>query len=266
KSKEYNYRNAIIVGKESTSAVLADIFQIRKDYGINFIGYYDDQAECHQTRGGIRDFFRDADKLDLDLIYIHGQLEPNLVKKVIILADENYITVKMIPVESIQMKKNLSWSRYGDFFVMNVNKTPLDNAINRFAKRVFDILFAGFVILFVLSWLIPVVGLLIKLESKGPVFFIQKRNGVNDKVFNCLKFRSMNPNDFSDVKQATKNDSRITRAGAYLRASSLDEMPQFINVFLGDMSVVGPRPHTVPMNQTFKTQIERYNLRHKIRP
>lgn len=261
-----NYRNAVIVGKGGTSPKLADVFRIRKDFGINFLGYFDDQADCNQTRGGIKNFFEDAPKLDLDLIYIHEHLEPALVKKVIDFADENYIKVKMIPGGSLQLEKNLSFSKYGDFFVINVNDIPLDNPINSLAKRAFDIVFASLVTIFILSWLIPLVGLLIKLESRGPVFFIQKRNGVNNQVFNCLKFRSMTPNDYADTKQAIKNDPRVTRIGSFLRNTSLDEMPQFLNVLVGDMSIVGPRPHTIPMNQTFKTQINRYNSRHKIRP
>jgi putative colanic acid biosynthesis UDP-glucose lipid carrier transferase len=266
RAKGNNYRNAVIVGKGSTSPRLADVFRIRKDFGINFLGYFDDQAECNQTRGGIDDFFGEAPNLDLDLIYIQEELEPALVKRVIDFADENYIKVKMIPGGSLQLEKNLSFSKYGDFFVINVNEIPLDNLLNSFAKRTFDLLFASLVTLFILSWLIPLVGLLIKLESRGPVFFIQKRNGVNNKIFNCLKFRSMTPNDYSDTKQATKNDPRVTRIGSFLRNTSLDEMPQFLNVLTGDMSIVGPRPHTIPMNETFKTQIERYNSRHKIRP
>jgi putative colanic acid biosynthesis UDP-glucose lipid carrier transferase len=266
RAKGNNYRNAVIVGKGSTSPRLADVFRIRKDFGINFLGYFDDQADCSQTRGGIKDFFGQAPSLDLDLIYIQEQLEPALVKRVIDFADENYIKVKMIPGGSLQLEKNLSFSKYGDFFVINVNEIPLDNPLNSIAKRTFDIFFAGLVTIFILSWLIPLVGILIKLESKGPVFFIQKRNGVNNKVFNCLKFRSMTPNDYADTHQATKNDPRVTRIGSFLRNSSLDEMPQFLNVLTGDMSIVGPRPHTIPMNQTFKTQIERYNSRHKIRP
>ncbi len=261
-----NYRNAVIVGKGGTSPRLADVFRIRKDFGINFLGYFDDQADCSQTRGSIPQFFEDAHGLDLDIIYIHEHLEPALVKKIIDFADENYIKVKMIPGGSLQLEKNLSFSRYGDFFVINVNEIPLDNALNGIAKRAFDIVFASLVTIFILSWLIPLVGILIKLESKGPVFFIQKRNGINNKEFNCLKFRSMTPNDYADVKQATKNDPRVTKTGSFLRNSSLDEMPQFLNVLMGDMSIVGPRPHTIPMNQTFKTQIERYNSRHKIRP
>ncbi len=266
RAKGNNYQNAVIIGKEGTSPKLADVFRIRKDFGINFLGYFDDQADCNQTRGGIESFFQEAPSLDLDLIYIQEQLEPSLVKKVIDYADENYIKVKMIPGGSLQLEKNLSFSRYGDFFVINVNEIPLDHALNSLAKRAFDIVFAGLVTIFILSWLIPLVGILIKLESRGPVFFIQKRNGVNNEVFNCLKFRSMTPNDYADTKQATKNDPRVTRIGAFLRNSSLDEMPQFLNVLMGDMSIVGPRPHTIPMNQTFKTQIERYNSRHKIRP
>ncbi|WP_111669067.1 exopolysaccharide biosynthesis polyprenyl glycosylphosphotransferase [Algoriphagus litoralis] len=266
RAKGNNYRNAVIVGKGSTSPKLADVFRIRKDFGINFLGYFDDQADCNQTRGGIKDFFGQAPNLDLDLIYIQEQLEPALVKRVIDFADENYIKVKMIPGGSLQLEKNLSFSKYGDFFVINVNEIPLDNPLNSIAKRTFDVFFAGLVTIFILSWLIPLVGILIKLESKGPVFFIQKRNGVNNKVFNCLKFRSMTPNDYADTQQATKNDPRVTRIGSFLRNSSLDEMPQFLNVLTGDMSIVGPRPHTIPMNQTFKTQIERYNSRHKIRP
>lgn len=266
RAKGNNYRNAVIVGKAGTSPRLADVFKIRKDFGINFLGYFDDQADCNQTRGGIKDFFGEAPNLDLDLIYIQEQLEPVLVKRIIDFADENYIKVKMIPGGSLQLEKNLSFSKYGDFFVINVNEIPLDNPLNSFAKRTFDVFFASLVTLFILSWLIPLVGILIKLESKGPVFFIQKRNGVNNKVFNCLKFRSMTPNDYADSKQAVKNDPRVTRIGSFLRNSSLDEMPQFLNVLTGDMSIVGPRPHTIPMNQTFKSQIERYNSRHKIRP
>ncbi|RIW18457.1 exopolysaccharide biosynthesis polyprenyl glycosylphosphotransferase [Algoriphagus lacus] len=266
RSQGNNYQNAVIVGKGGTSPKLADVFKIRKDFGINFLGYFDDQADCNQTRGGISSFFEEAPDLDLDLIYIHEQLEPALVKRVIDFADENYIKVKMIPGGSLQLEKNLSFSKYGDFFVINVNDIPLDHALNSFVKRAFDLVFASLVTIFILSWLIPLVGILIKLESRGPVFFIQKRNGVNNQVFNCLKFRSMTPNDYADTQQAVKNDPRVTRIGAFLRNSSLDEMPQFLNVLMGDMSIVGPRPHTIPMNQTFKTQIERYNSRHKIRP
>jgi len=261
-----NYRNAVIIGKGGTSPKLADVFRIRKEFGINFLGYFDNQSDCNLTRGGVNSFFDQAQDLDLDLIYIHEKLEVALVKKVIEFADENYIKVKMIPGGSLQLEKNLTFSRYGDFFVINVNEIPLDNAVNGFAKRAFDIIFSVLVIVFILSWLIPLVGLLIKLESRGPVFFIQKRNGINNNVFECLKFRSMTPNDYGDTMQAVKNDPRVTKIGAFLRNTSLDEMPQFINVLLGDMSIVGPRPHTIPMNETFKTQIHRYNSRHKIRP
>jgi putative colanic acid biosynthesis UDP-glucose lipid carrier transferase len=266
RAKGNNYQNAVIVGKGVTSPKLADVFRIRKDFGINFLGYFDDKADCNQTRGGILEFFEEAPNLDLDVIYIHEKLDSILVKKIIDFADENYIKVKMIPGRSLQLEKNLSFSKYGDLFVINVNEIPLDNPLNSFAKRVFDVMFAGLVTVFILSWLIPLVGILIKLESRGPVFFIQKRNGINNHVFNCLKFRSMTPNDYSDTLQATKNDPRVTRIGAFLRNTSLDEMPQFLNVLMGDMSIVGPRPHTIPMNETFKTQIERYNSRHKIKP
>lgn len=261
-----NYRNAVILGKGGTSPRLADFFRIRKDFGINFLGYFDDHAPCELTRGNINQFFEKASQLDLDLIYIQEHLDTEVVKRIIDFAEENYIKVKMIPGESLQLNKNFSFSRYGDFFVINVNEIPLDSLANSILKRSFDIVFASLVTIFILSWFIPLVGLLIKLESKGPIFFIQRRNGINNKEFKCLKFRSMTPNEYADVQQASKLDPRVTKIGSFLRTSSLDEMPQFLNVLLGDMSIVGPRPHTVPMNRTFKTQIQRYNSRHKIRP
>jgi putative colanic acid biosynthesis UDP-glucose lipid carrier transferase len=262
----HNFRRAVILGTGGTSDQLAQVFKMRRDFGIKFLGYYDDKDVSSQTRGNIKKFFEEAIDLNIDQIYISEHLEEKKVKKVINFADEHYIKVKVIPGGSLQLEKNLSFSKYGDFFVINVNEIPLDNAFNRVFKRAFDIVFSAFVLVFILSWLIPLVGLLIKLESKGPVFFIQERNGENNKVFMCLKFRSMTPNDYADTHQAVKNDPRITRIGSFLRMTSLDEMPQFINVLLGDMSIVGPRPHTIPMNQVFKTQIEKYNSRHKIKP
>lgn len=262
----FNNRKAVIIGKGNSSSKLESMFSLRKDFGIHFLGYYDDQSTCNQTKGTVEAFFNDVNDLDLDVIYINESLKESLVQKIINYADEHYIKVKIIPGGNLQLEKNLSFSRYGDFFVINVNEIPLDSLLNRFFKRTFDLVFSLFVTVFILSWLIPLVGLLIKLESKGPVFFIQERNGVNNQVFKCLKFRSMTPNDYADTHQATKNDPRVTKIGAFLRNTSLDEMPQFLNVLMGDMSIVGPRPHTIPMNNVFKTQIEKYNTRHKIKP
>lgn len=261
-----NYSNAVVIGKGGTSQKLVNMFHFRKDFGIRFLGYYDENSTCGETRGNFDKFFEEADSMLLDVIYLNETLNAETIQRFINFADEHYIKVKVIPSDSLQMEKNLSFSKYGEFLVINVNDIPLDNAFNRVAKRAFDIVFSGLVTVFILSWMIPLVGLLIKLESRGAVFFIQERNGENNKIFKCIKFRSMTPNDYSDTHQAKRNDPRVTRIGAFLRSYSLDEMPQFLNVLMGDMSIVGPRPHPVPMNQAFKKLIEKYNSRHKIKP
>lgn len=143
---------------------------------------------------------------------------------------------------------------------------PLDRSLNRYVKRVADILISVPVILLVLSWLLPVLALLIKLDSKGPVFFLQKRNGRQGRLFTCIKLRSMYPNYEADLIPAAKNDRRITRIGKFLRNHYLDELPQFFNVFIGQMSVIGPRPHMCSDNELFAAQVEHYHLRHKVKP
>ena len=133
-------------------------------------------------------------------------------------------------------------------------------------KRVFDYLFAAIVAILVLSWLIPIIALLIKLESRGPVFFKQLRTGKNGTPFYCLKFRSMRINADADSKQAHRGDSRITKLGAFLRKTSLDELPQFINVLKGEMSVVGPRPHMLRHTEDYSKVIDNFMDRHLILP
>lgn len=141
-----------------------------------------------------------------------------------------------------------------------------DSFRKRLMKRGFDLSLALFTTIFVLSWLFPIIGLLIKLDSKGPVFFKQLRHGRGNKVFNCYKFRTMVKNKEADTRQATQNDSRITWVGKFLRKSSLDELPQIINVLMGDMSIVGPRPHAVPMNLEFAKEIGGFMQRHRVKP
>jgi lipopolysaccharide/colanic/teichoic acid biosynthesis glycosyltransferase len=119
---------------------------------------------------------------------------------------------------------------------------------------------------FVFSWLFPIIAIIIKLNSKGPVFFKQKRSGLDNDNFGCYKFRSMYFDEKRDGVQATKGDSRITTVGAFLRKTSLDELPQFLNVLLGQMSVVGPRPHPLWLNDKYRDNIEKYMLRHFIKP
>jgi putative colanic acid biosynthesis UDP-glucose lipid carrier transferase len=150
-------------------------------------------------------------------------------------------------------------------FITNRVK-PLDSIQNRIIKRGFDIFFSLFVIIIVLSWLYPILALLIKIESSGPVIFKQQRTGRGNKIFWCYKFRSMRLNDASDRDQAVKDDVRLTRIGAFIRKTSLDEFPQFINVLLGEMSVVGPRPHMLYHSATYQRLVEGFTFRHFVKP
>src|SRR5262245_59778378 len=145
-------------------------------------------------------------------------------------------------------------------------RMPLDNFSNRIIKRSGDIFLSTIIITCFLSWLIPLIALLIKLDSKGSVFFLQKRNKKNGKVFSCMKFRSMMENDDADTLPAAVNDDRITRLGRFLRAHNLDELPQFFNVWWGDMSIIGPRPHMISDNNKYEQLIEFYDCRHNVKP
>lgn len=150
-----------------------------------------------------------------------------------------------------------------------VNTIPVALQNNRsyfFLKRIIDIAFSSLIILLIFPWLLPILALAIKLNSKGPVFFKQKRIGVNGKVFECIKLRTMFVNNFADTKQATKNDPRITGFGKFIRNTGLDELPQFINIIKGEMSVVGPRPHMVKEHNQFSVIIPGYAARNLVKP
>ncbi|WP_339923836.1 exopolysaccharide biosynthesis polyprenyl glycosylphosphotransferase [uncultured Cyclobacterium sp.] len=261
-----NYRKAVILGKDEWSNQLARTLEKNKAFGIKLLGFFDDKVNSRDVLGDFDQFFDSYGIGSLDLVYLSQNMPTNLVNKIVDFADENHFKVKVIPGPALQWNKKMSFSNYGSFVVVNLNEIPLDRLGNQFFKRVFDVMFSVLVILFVFSWLVPIIALLIKLESKGPVFFYQKRTGVNNKEFTCIKFRTMQENPWSDTLQASKNDPRVTKIGAILRRFSMDELPQFINVLKNEMSVVGPRPHTVPMNEVFKQRLGKYNNRHCIKP
>ena len=162
-------------------------------------------------------------------------------------------------------------STYETPFDLNYLFERANNIDNNLSKRVFDIIITLIVTVFVFSWLFPILAILIKLSSKGPIFFLQERHGVDNKIFYCIKFRTMKLNsehidENGKFLQASLNDDRITKIGTFLRKTSLDELPQFFNVVKGDMSIVGPRPHAILMNNEAEKTIDGYNLRHLVRP
>jgi len=201
-----------------------------------------------------------------DRIYFSSKLKIKSQEKIIKIADDLNVKVSSIPDLPYYDFKNFFISKISTVPYISINKLPLDNSFNVLSKRAFDVVFSSLVILFILSWMIPLVGLFIKFSSKGPVLFVQKRNGFKGITFNCFKFRTMVVNKISDVKMADDNDTRLTKIGRFLRLSTLDEMPQFINVLLGDMSIVGPRPHPVNLNKQYSNDIINFNKRHRFKP
>ncbi len=146
------------------------------------------------------------------------------------------------------------------------SELPLEKPFNSAVKRLIDVTVSLVVMILILSWFMPVISLLIKLTSKGPVFFIQERSGKNNQTFNCIKFRSMFVNEDANSQQAVTNDPRITFAGKFLRKFSLDELPQFFNVLVGDMSVIGPRPHMTYHTESYSQIVNVYMDRLEVKP
>jgi putative colanic acid biosynthesis UDP-glucose lipid carrier transferase len=182
-------------------------------------------------------------------------------------ADRQLIRLKFIPDlgEALSAPYTVSYLG-GEFPMITLRPEPLEELANRFKKRAFDLIISSLVIIFILSWLYPLMALLIKLESKGPVLFKQLRSGRNDQPFFCYKFRSMRQNEESNHLQASKGDPRVTKLGQFMRKTSLDEFPQFLNVFLGNMSVVGPRPHMLKHTEEYRTLIDKFMVRHFSKP
>ncbi|MFY0651219.1 MAG: undecaprenyl-phosphate glucose phosphotransferase [Cyclobacteriaceae bacterium] len=265
--KGFNIRNIVIVGYGPIGRTLERHFV--KNPGIGYViqGFFDHDISHHKVNGNIDDAIEYSRSNQIDIMFCClPKLYKSDIKRLIDFAENNLIKVKLLDNLGVVGDKNLSIQKYGNIPVIDVNSIPLDKRMNRFFKRVFDIVFSSLVMIFILSWLIPLIGILIKLESNGSIFYRQSRHGKNNELFLCWKFRTMVENDEADSKQAVKNDPRVTKIGNILRKTSIDELPQFINVFLGDMSVVGPRPHPVNLNNMFSPKIDRFIQRHAVKP
>ncbi len=171
-----------------------------------------------------------------------------------------------VPANQDIPKRKYNTYKLARINVFNPQQIPLDTIENQVIKRLFDMVFSSVMILLVLSWLYPILAIFIKLSSKGPVLFTQARTGINQITFNCYKFRSMRMNVEADSKQATEDDPRITKIGKFIRKTNLDELPQFFNVFKGDMSVVGPRPHMLAHTTQYAPMVDNYLVRHYVKP
>lgn len=259
-----NQRNVIIVGSGKSVDELKDFFTTNPDYGYNLTHIFDLKKDKKKEILESKNFVIES---KVDEIYISiNTLTNREINSFIHFADNNLKTIKFLPDSKNTFLRNLAVEYYGYIPIIALRTIPLDKEVNKRVKRFFDVVFSMIIIITILSWLTPLIALLIKLESRGPVFFKQKRNGLNYEEFYCFKFRSMHLNPIADLEQVQKNDPRITKTGKFIRKTSIDELPQFFNVLLGDISVVGPRPHMVSHTEMYAKSVDKFMVRHFIKP
>tara|TARA_B110000881_G_scaffold211821_1_gene220809 strand:+ start:8239 stop:9621 length:1383 start_codon:yes stop_codon:yes gene_type:complete len=266
-----NILNCMIVGYNSHGFDLHDEILKYPELGYRSDGLYSFNSNPSKKindilfKGKINDI-DDHVFRKYDVIFFSDKLTEKQKDYIIDKADEFNLKLNSIPDLIHYDVKNFFISKISTVPYISINKLPLDSLYNQILKRIFDIVFSLLVLILILSWLVPIIGIIIKISSKGPVFFIQKREGIKGVFFNCIKFRTMVLNLEADLKWADDNDIRLTKIGKFLRLSALDEMPQFINVLIGDMSVVGPRPHPVNLNKEYVEKINKFNKRHRFKP
>jgi len=258
-----NIRRVVVIGKNSKTDQLIQVFREREEFGYEFVKQFDTKGKHFD----VMSCFMFIANNNIDEIYCSvSELSNKKVTAFINFADNNLKTLKFLPDNKNIFAKKLKFEYYDYLPILSLRDIPLHTSINAILKRSFDIVFSLFVIFGILLWLGPILALLISIESRGPVFFIQKRTGFDNNEFQCFKFRSMAKNDSADAKQAGKNDMRVTKVGRFIRKTSIDELPQFYNVLFGNMSVVGPRPHMLKHTDEYANRVDKYMLRHFVKP
>ena len=269
--KGYNLSNVLVVDKNDNTNRFNNILKERRDLGINFFEKIENEnihfSDTILLINGIdfRDFIQN-NKIKKVFISQKGEMNKMLINKIESLCEINMITISYIPDSIYNGITELKVVYIDTLPILEVKRFPLDLKFNQLIKNIFDIVFSSLVCVFLLSWLYPIIALLIYLDSKGPILFIQKRNGLNGEEFDCYKFRTMVESKYNSIKATERNDPRVTKIGKFLRKTSFDELPQFINVLKGEMSIVGPRPHMISQDQHYRDIINRYNLRHYVKP
>ena len=259
-----NFRKTIIIGNDESVAELKEFFINQKELG------YENRMTFKFNKPSdlnLQECFDFIISRNIDEVYCSAsELDESQISSLITFCENNFKILKFISKRGGLLSKKLKTDTYGLSTVQSLREMPLSNDLNTILKRTFDVIFSLVVIVFLLSWVTPIIALIIKIESRGPVFFKQTRNGIKFREFICYKFRSMIENNDADIQQATKNDKRVTKIGKILRKTSLDELPQFFNVLIGNMSVVGPRPHMIKENERYSKSVDKFMVRHFVKP
>ena len=270
KGERFN-KKVVVLGYNELSKKLVNHFTL-SNHNLSMEGYFEDVQEVKEMSiypilGGRRDCISYAIENEIDEIYSTISPESNAyIYDLAQTAEKNMIRFKFVPDFHMFVNRNVHIDFVNDIAVLSLRSEPLDDITARIQKRLFDIVLSSLVIVLLLWWLVPIMALLIKLNSKGPVFFVQLRSGRNNKAFKCYKFRTLKVNKEANTKQVTLGDTRITKLGRFLRKSNIDELPQFMNVLLGNMSVVGPRPHMLQHTESYSIVLNDYMIRHFVKP
>jgi putative colanic acid biosynthesis UDP-glucose lipid carrier transferase len=270
------YDNVLLIGSTPFALDFYQTVQKHPYYGYKCIGVLDSQPlplNGHCPYLGQIDNLSNIlleSKVD-EVVITLSNAEHETIKKCIQVCDSHKKRVRIVPDFYQYASSAFQVNNIGLIPTINLGSLPLDKAFNKFIKRIFDVCFSTCFFILIGSWLLPIIAIAVKLSSKGPVFFKQERWGLNNQKIICYKFRSMvagsaDTDENGKYLQAKKNDSRVTPIGSFLRKTSLDELPQFWNVLMGSMSIVGPRPHPVPMNIELMHTVENYLRRHLVKP
>ena len=268
RSSGKNFRTVIVIGDSKSAQDVVSIFNNNQHLGYRFRGYFSDNKKSLKHRlGTINEGLIFSRENNIDEIYCEvNSVSPAQLKEIINFSNDNKIEFRLIPENKAIYSKNFTKEYFGTIPILKPKKLPFEKIETHLIKRCFDIVFSILIFSLVLLWLLPILWFVVKIDSRGPFLFKQKRDGMNGNQFYCFKIRSMKINAVSDQISASKNDDRITKIGHLLRKTSLDELPQFFNVLIGDMSIVGPRPHMNIQTKKYINDIDNYLTRNSVKP
>ncbi|MDD2799282.1 MAG: undecaprenyl-phosphate glucose phosphotransferase [Bacteroidales bacterium] len=267
----YNFRNVVILGAGKNGVDLANHIGDDPSNGFRLLGYFDDDKNIDTGSLPLLGKVDDVDQyiIDHSVDEIYCALAVNdgdRIVRILDFAEKNMVKFFIIPGYYTYLKRKVELHMVNGVPILSLFSDPLEHGFNRIVKRVFDVVFALFVLLIIFPPIYIFTAIAIRLSSPGPIFFKQTRTGLKGENFDCYKFRTMKVNDDSDKLQAVKNDPRKTKVGDFLRKTNIDEIPQFLNVLKGDMSVVGPRPHMLKHTEDYSALIDTYMIRHFVKP